>query len=69
MIFLTRTNGTVFYVNAELIQTVEATPDTVVTLVNNKKYIVKDKPEEIAERFIEYRRKTHLPFTSQKSSM
>ncbi len=69
MIFLTRTNGTVFYVNAELIQTVEATPDTVVTLVNNKKYIVKDKPEEIAERFIEYRRKTHLPFTSQKSSV
>lgn len=69
MIFLTRTNGTVFYVNAELIQTVEATPDTVVTLVNNKKYIVKDKPEEIAERFIEYRRKTHLPFISQKSSM
>ncbi|MFN8383504.1 MAG: flagellar FlbD family protein [Anaerolineales bacterium] len=69
MIFLTRTNGTLFYINAELIQTVEATPDTVVTLVNNKKYIVKDKPEEIAERFIEYRRKTHLPFTSQKSSV
>jgi flagellar protein FlbD len=67
MIFLTRTNGMKFYVNPELIQTVEATPDTVVTFVTNKKLIVKDTPQEIAERFIEYRRKTLAPFISQKS--
>ncbi len=65
MIFLTHLNGMVFYVNPELIQTVEATPDTVVTLVGNKIFIVKDTPQEIAERFIEYRRKTLMPFTSQ----
>ena len=67
MIFLTRTNGLKFYVNPELIQTVEATPDTIITLVNNKKFIVKDTPQEIAERFIEYRQKTLSPFISQKS--
>ncbi len=65
MIFLTHLNGMVFYVNPELIQTVEATPDTVVTLVGNKIFIVKDTPQEIVERFIEYRRKTLMPFTSQ----
>jgi flagellar protein FlbD len=68
MIFLTRTNGTKFYVNPEMIQTVEATPDTVVTLVTNKKFIVKDTPQEIAERFIEYRRKTLAPYISEKAA-
>jgi flagellar protein FlbD len=67
VIYLTRTNGTHFYINPELIQTVEKTPDTIITLINNKKIIVKDTPQEIAERFIEYRRKTLVPFTSKKS--
>ncbi len=61
MIFLTRPNGSKYYINPELIMTVEATPDTVITLVGNKKLIVKDTPQEIAERFIEYRRKTLAP--------
>jgi len=62
VIFLTHANGAPFYLNPELIQTVEATPDTIITLINNKKLIVKDKPEQIAERFIEYRRKTLAAF-------
>jgi flagellar protein FlbD len=62
VIFVTRTNGSKIYINAELIQTVEATPDTVITLTSNKKLIVKDSPQDIAERFIEYRRKTLAPF-------
>lgn len=61
MIFITRTNGTIMYINPELIQTVESTPDTIITLTSNKKLIVKDTPQEIAERFIEYRRKTLAP--------
>ena len=66
MIFLTRLNGKAFYVNPELIETIEATPDTVVTLVNNTKFVVKDTPQQITERYIEYRRKTMVPFTSDK---
>lgn len=61
MIIITRTNGTKIYINPELIQSVEATPDTVITLAGNKVLIVKDTPREIAERFIEYRRKTLAP--------
>ena len=67
MILITRPNGSKFYLNPELIQTVEATPDTVITLMNNKKLIVKDKPAEIAERFIEYRRSTLTPDIGQKT--
>lgn len=67
MIFLTHINGPKFYINPELIQIVETTPDTIITLVGNKKLIVKDTPQEIAERFIEYRRKTLAPFIPQKS--
>jgi flagellar protein FlbD len=68
VISLTRSNGAKFYLNPELIQTVETTPDTVITLVNNKKIIVRDKAEEVAERFVEYRRKTLQPFTSSLQS-
>lgn len=68
VIFLTRTNGAKFYINPELIQTVEATPDTIITLVNNKKLLVKDTPQEIAERFIEYRQKTMAPLLPRTSN-
>lgn len=68
VIFLTRRNGSQFYINPELIETVEATPDTVITLVNNKKIIVKDTPQEVAERFIEFRRKTLAPYDTKKSN-
>jgi flagellar protein FlbD len=66
MIFLTRSNGAKFYINPELIQTVEETPDTIITLTNGKKIIVRDTSQEVAERFIEYRRKTLTPFVFQK---
>lgn len=62
MIFITRLNGSIMYINPELIQSVETTPDTVITLISSKKLIVKDTPREIAERFIEYRRKTLAPY-------
>ena len=66
MIFVTRTNGSKIYINAELIQTVESTPDTVITLTSNKKLLVKDTAQEIAERFIEYRRKTLVPLIANE---
>jgi len=67
VIFITRSNGTIIYINPELIQTIESTPDTIITLTSNKKLIVKDTPQEIAERFIEYRRKTLAPYISNNS--
>lgn len=56
MIYLSRLNGEKFVVNAELIETVEANHDTVVTLTTGKKFVVLESTEEIIERVINYRR-------------
>ena len=57
MIDVTRINDTTFVINAEIIQTVESTPDTVVTLTNGTKYIVKESCDEIKEKVIMYKRR------------
>ncbi|MBI3550293.1 MAG: flagellar FlbD family protein [Elusimicrobia bacterium] len=57
MITVTRLNGTVFTVNAELIETVERTPDTVIALATGNRYIVQEPVEEVVSRVLEYRKK------------
>ena len=42
--------------NAELIETIEATPDTVISLTSGKKVMVKEPVDEIVRRVIEYKR-------------
>ena len=54
MIKVTRLNGKEFVVNAELIQYVESTPDSVITLVNHEKLVVKEPLDEIIRRVVEY---------------
>ena len=48
-----------FVLNAEIIESIEETPDTVVTLTNGKKLIVEEPMEEIVRRTIKYRRALH----------
>ncbi len=55
MIILTRLNGQRFAVNPDLIERVESTPDTIVTLVDGTKYLVIEDIEAIAELVIEHR--------------
>jgi flagellar protein FlbD len=47
MIPLTRLNDKVFFLNEDYFEIVESTPDTIVTLADGKKYVVKEKPQEI----------------------
>jgi flagellar protein FlbD len=47
-------NGSIV-VNADLIETIEATPDTVVTLVTKRRFIVEDPVDDIIARIIAYR--------------
>jgi flagellar protein FlbD len=47
-------NGT-FFVNPDLIETIEARPDTTVTLVNKHRYVVEDPVGLVIERIIEFR--------------
>jgi flagellar protein FlbD len=63
MIALRRLNGQSIMVNADLIESLEATPDTVVTLTSGNKLIVRDRLEEIQDKIIDYKRKIHAPLT------
>jgi flagellar protein FlbD len=56
MIKLTRLNGKEFVLNAELIQFLEATPDTVITLINHEKIVVKESVDDVIKRVLEYSR-------------
>jgi flagellar protein FlbD len=56
MIMVTRLNGTQYVINAELIRTVEALPDTTITLINGDRMIVSESMEEVVDRAIEYGR-------------
>lgn len=57
MIYVTRLNDEEFVVNADLIEFIEKTPDTVISLTTGKKIVVKETPEEVIERVIQYKRK------------
>lgn len=55
MITLTRLSGSVFVLNSDLIERVDATPDTVISLVDGKKYVVSETLAEVVERVREHR--------------
>ena len=57
MIELTKLNKKKFYLNCDLIETIESTPDTVITLRNGKLVLVQETPEKIVEEVIAYKRK------------
>jgi len=55
MIELTRLNGSPMVLNSDLIKTAEASPDTMVTLINGEKLIVREECAEVVERVLAYR--------------
>ena len=55
MIKLTRLNGNPMVLNSDLIKTAEASPDTMLTLINGEKLIVREDIEEVTKRVLEYR--------------
>jgi flagellar protein FlbD len=65
MIQLTRLNRVPLIVNADLIEHVEVTPDTVVALTTGQKFMVLESADEVVEKVIQFRRallsSTHWP--------
>lgn len=55
MIQLTRLNGNPIVVNCELIKFAEASPDTMLTLVNGEKLIVRERLRDVMDRVLQYR--------------
>lgn len=63
MIKLTRLRGAggELVVNADLIETVEATPDTVITLTTGHKFIVQESVDEVIRLVVSFKRACHTP--------
>lgn len=57
MIKVTRLNGVEYWLNPHLIETLERTPDTTITLITGKKLVVKEAPQEVLREIIAYRQK------------
>ena len=55
MIVVTRLNGPPLALNCDLIERAEATPDTVLTLVDGTKYVVQESLEQVIDRIREFR--------------
>lgn len=57
MIACKKINGQNIYINAELIEFIESTPDTIITTTTGKKIIVLDTVDEVIQRIIDYKKK------------
>ncbi|MFW6273571.1 MAG: flagellar FlbD family protein [Halanaerobium sp.] len=57
MIKVLKTDGNEIIVNADLIEQIRETPDTVITMTNGKKILVEDTAAEIIDKVINYRQK------------
>jgi len=61
MIKVKKLNRDEFYINPTLIETIEKTPDSVITLINGRKFVVADSMDEILNRIIDYYTMVGLP--------
>jgi flagellar protein FlbD len=56
MIELTKINGATIVLNSDLIEYIEETPDTVITITSGEKVVVKDRMLDIIDKIVRYRR-------------
>jgi flagellar protein FlbD len=56
MIQLTRLNKNPLVINSDLIKFVEQAPDTVITLVNGEKIVVRESAQDVLDRVVQFRR-------------
>lgn len=61
MIQLTKLNNQVFTLNADAIEIVETTPNTVITMTTGKKFVVKESNGEVIEKVMKYKRQIMIP--------
>ncbi|HPY96335.1 MAG TPA: flagellar FlbD family protein [Candidatus Cloacimonadota bacterium] len=58
MIRLTKINGQEIYINNDLMEFIESTPDTIISLTTGKKLIVKETIEEVIDKIVEFKNRT-----------
>ncbi len=69
MIKLSRLNGTEFWVNQDQIVFMERSPETILTLGDGKKLTVKETPEEVVEKVLEFRRRAAPPVVDRTTEI
>ncbi len=57
MIHVTRINHSPLVLNSDLIEHIEANPDTVISLTSGQKYVVIESAEDVIEKVVEFRRR------------
>ena len=57
MVKITRLNDTVLVVNSDMIEFLEAPPDTIVTLTTGRKVVAKESVDELIDKVVEYKRR------------
>jgi flagellar protein FlbD len=57
MVNLTRLNHSRFLLNSDLIEHIQVTPDTLITLTNGHNYLVLERPDDIIEQICRFRRR------------
>lgn len=67
MIEVSRLNGSIYFLNPDLILTLEATPDTVITLTTGEKLMVRESPQELIDRFVAFKRRIVCELPEVKS--
>lgn len=55
MVTLTRLTGAVFALNPDLVERVDTTPDTVITLVDGTKYLVRESLDDVVAAVLDFR--------------
>ncbi|MBI4801260.1 MAG: flagellar FlbD family protein [Elusimicrobia bacterium] len=59
MIKLQKLNGVDVIVNADLIESIEAAPDTVINLATGNRFLVKNSVDDVVAKVVEYKKKIH----------
>ncbi len=67
MIKVSRLNGSELIINSDMVEFIESTPDTIITLSDGKKIIVQQTPEELVEDIIAFRQRVMSPQTEQST--
>ena len=57
MISVTRLDGSRYWINPHMIESMELNPDLTVTFFSGKKIVIKDSPEDLIDSIISYRKK------------
>jgi len=65
MIKVTRLNDATLMINVDMIQSLQAIPETVITFTNNDKIMVKEPLEEVSQRIVDYQRTIYSNFAAE----